>query len=656
MANEKVQALRAANRDVPNSAPKEKQDCRDVIHISIFFDGTGNNDEIDKGKKKWSNVARLYQAARLAAQVDKSGTLYPIYVAGVGTKFNGRAADRFAAVSAWVEDGLPGSGAGAGGSRRMEHARDRVNEGLREILIANAKSLGGKLEKYAAQNNEKSFAELNAALSKHRLIKFINLSIFGFSRGAALARAFSNRVIKSCRHDGNVLLYEGYPLRINFMGVFDTVASFGVPAHNARTPFSERDLIVSPNVERCVHFVAAHELRFSFPVDLIRKEGALVGNWLEKVYPGVHSDVGGGYEAVEQGIDNNFARIPMRDMMSEALTHGVRMFSYQEIRAQMAPLFTERFYCREDTEKSFHGYMAALTGPSGKVEEQIKSHLKLYYAANGAMHRKGIKNAGDRSRQANKVKYVFGSKGMAFEIRLYRSLLKAGERLRLSERCARGLAQYVEIEEWQLAAWDADPPEPVVDFIRRYVHDSKVDFLGNIEPFTYFRPRGVEESSVSVWAEGGNWIQTKIDNVASVAGVGKEKITNAAEAAATRARIVAEAAQKKAVEAAGFAKQKADETAYAVNRAFDATARSAKDAAEAANQRAQEAAAYARRKSDEATAAAVKTYDAAARSSGQVAEGVRKKVDDLGKNTQKIYENGVQWAFRTIDEMGEFLD
>jgi hypothetical protein len=91
---------------------------------------------------------------------------------------------------------------------------------------------------------------------------------------------------------GPTLTYQGYPLRLNFMGLFDTVASFGLPAQNIRTSFDERELIVSPMVERCVHYVAGHELRFSFPVDLIRKNGRFARNWLEKVFPGVHSDVG----------------------------------------------------------------------------------------------------------------------------------------------------------------------------------------------------------------------------------------------------------------------------------------------------------------------------------------------------------------------------
>lgn len=509
MPNENAQVLLASNRDVPDRSPGVRQDCYDVLHISIFFDGTGNNDRVDTEKKKWSNVARMYLAAQLAAQMDTSGTLYPVYIAGVGTKFNGRAADWLAAVLAWAEDGFPGAGSGAGGSRRLEHADDMVNAALRDALIANAKVQGAEIEKYATENSAKSFNELNAVLSKHRLIKVVNLSIFGFSRGAALARAFSNRIVKRCTKEGDCLLYCGYPLRISFLGVFDTVASFGVPTQNARTPFTERELVVPSIVERCVHFIAAHELRFSFPVDLIRKDGKLNGEWREKAYPGVHSDVGGGYEPSEQKIDNNYARIPMRDMMREALHCGVKLLSYSQIKSDASALFTERFECRPETVAAYRAYLAALPSSGDSVEENMKSHLRLYYSANGTMHRQGMQSPGDRSRIANKEKYIFGSKGMASDVWIYRTYLKVGRMLWLSERNLRGFAQRLEIKDWQLSAWDANVSQDVVNFVSRYIHDSKVDFMGNIEPFTYFRPRGVDESSISIWAEGGNWIKSK---------------------------------------------------------------------------------------------------------------------------------------------------
>ncbi|MFC3459315.1 hypothetical protein [Massilia haematophila] len=57
--------------------PKPYQDCREVIHVAIFFDGTGNNDEIDGVTKKWSNVARLYLAAKLAAQSVGAARIIP---------------------------------------------------------------------------------------------------------------------------------------------------------------------------------------------------------------------------------------------------------------------------------------------------------------------------------------------------------------------------------------------------------------------------------------------------------------------------------------------------------------------------------------------------------------------------------------------------
>lgn len=45
MANDALTACIAANRDVPASKPGPFQDCTDIVHIAVFFDGTGNNTE-----------------------------------------------------------------------------------------------------------------------------------------------------------------------------------------------------------------------------------------------------------------------------------------------------------------------------------------------------------------------------------------------------------------------------------------------------------------------------------------------------------------------------------------------------------------------------------------------------------------------------------
>ena len=61
--NDDIRAAAAANRDIANSSASPLQDCRDVVHIAIFFDGTGNNNEKDTAAKKWSNVGRIFEAA-----------------------------------------------------------------------------------------------------------------------------------------------------------------------------------------------------------------------------------------------------------------------------------------------------------------------------------------------------------------------------------------------------------------------------------------------------------------------------------------------------------------------------------------------------------------------------------------------------------------
>lgn len=668
MVNELLKCAISANRDVSYCKPQPFQDCRDVVHISVFFDGTGNNRDEDNASKKWSNVARMFDVA-LKVQNPSKG-IYAIYIAGVGTPYNGKAANWLSNAGVWAEDTFGGMGFGAGGDRRLEQGDDAVNDRLRDILINQAKTLGGEASKYAATGSGKSFAEVNAALGKHRLIKVINLSIFGFSRGAALARAFSNRIIESCEKIDDELLYQGYPLRLNFMGVFDTVASFGVPSKNARTPWSERDLIVSPKIERCVHYVAAHEVRFSFPVDLIRKNGKLAGDWVETTYPGVHADVGGGYTPDEQKIDNNYSRVPMRAMMRESVAYGVRMFSYDELKRNKsyAALFQERFECKAETDTGYKNYMVACGAVSGSIENQMRQHLKLFYSANGTMHRTGIATPGERGRDEAKFKYI-GCKGMAWEIEKYRTAAKIGKWVRVSNP-ANTYAQFIKPQNWQIAAWDRKAPQGAVDFVAKFVHDSKVDFIGNLaEPFSYFKPRGVEESGLSIWQEGGNWMGNKAKAVGNAAesayDTTKSEVGKAADATVKVAKDTADVASRKAQEAADFAKRKANEAADAADRAYKATAKAAndtydaaaqatkeayeatskaaKDAADAAQQKATEAANFAERKASEAADATKRGYDATAKAAKKTSDAAGRTIDEIEEGAEKLYEKGTDW-------------
>lgn len=512
---EKLSAARSCNRDAPSAKPGVKQTCSDIVNISVFFDGTGNNKDVDEPLRRLSNPARVWRAAQLL--VDGDLPHHAIYVAGVGTPFNGTATSWMDMVLMNMEDTGTGAFAGGGGTRRIEHGMDKVNDQLRLALTHSAAKLNISLKPYHENAKPANLTGLAAALKAHGLITIINLSIFGFSRGAALARAFSNDFLKECvtGKDG-VMRYNGVPVRIQFMGLFDTVASFGVASKNLDTPFNEKNLIVPRSVERCVHYIAAQELRFSFPVDLIRKDGKLKSGWTETVYPGVHSDVGGGYEPICQDIENNYARIPMRDMMREAAKSGVRLVDYDDIEKIDKVIFKTLFEIKPEVEASYKQYMSAI-GSSEMVEQAIMAHTKALYSAWGTMTRRNIRTPDlIEADDSSILQKSYGHPGIAREAELLLDssaatayyAAHATPNLSLATLQVEGMKYRMAVrpETWRLEAWQATASDSVLNFIKSCVHDSKAGFIHSIEPFSYFHPRGMAESSRNVLAPGYDWL------------------------------------------------------------------------------------------------------------------------------------------------------
>lgn len=525
MANDdKLIAARSANRDVSNAKPAPKQNCADVVNISIFFDGTGNNKSVDEPLKKWSNPARLWRSAQYLVDDDDTSN-YAIYVSGVGTPFNGTATDWIDQELIEFQDGSkPGGGLGAGGTRRIDYGEASVNDRLRAVLIQSAAKLNLSLAPYIEKGKPANIRELASALEAHGLITIINLSIFGFSRGASLARAFSNEMLRqTVRGPDGVRRYNGVPIRFNFMGLFDTVASFGVPSKNVDIPFDEKNLVVSSVVERCVHYIAGHELRFSFPVDLIRKEGKLMPNWVEKVYPGAHSDVGGGYEPIAQGISNNYARVPMRDMMREAVKSGVRLVDYDDLIGFGESVFKMVFEIHPETLAAYEKYVGAV-GSHETVEQAVTAHMKALYSAWGTMTRRKIKTPDLIQRQSEDAEHKnSGHPGIAFEAALHmaqeRDVKPGSPQLPPDSPCRaviiKGKMYGIQVRpaKWRLDAWSATASEPVLNFIQQSIHDSKAGFLHAFEPFSYFTARGMAESSRNILARGLDWMDDAITYV-----------------------------------------------------------------------------------------------------------------------------------------------
>jgi hypothetical protein len=522
-ANSKLAAAKSCNSDVANAKPDAKQDCSDTINISVFFDGTGNNEKVDEPLQRWSNPARMWRSAQRLANKE---TNFTIYVSGVGTPYNGEP-------TTWkeiedmpgglVQDKLGGNAVGAGGTRRTESGQKQVNDALRQALLQNAKKFNAITKEYAERNKKAKLSEISETLKPFNLVKVMNLSVFGFSRGAALARAFVNDFLGHCQVENGKIIFNHHPVRVRFVGLFDTVASFGLPSLNVDAPFDEKNLVVPDVVERCVHFVAAHELRFSFPVDLIRKGGKYRPNWKEAAYPGVHSDVGGGYEPIVQGISNNYSRIPMRNMMGEAVMSGVRMMDYDDIRKDNEPLFNERYEVLPATEARFKKYMAAVS-PAGTIEQAITAHMKALYSGFGTMTRRHIQTP-DLIEMKDSVGHaLIGHIGIAEEADLFLAPDKAKATIRtgnatvdvgreLVQAAGKIYRQYVRPEPWRLQAWQTNCSDAVLDFVRHTVHDSKAAFICSIEPFSYFRPRGMAESSRNVLARGLDWLDDRAADI-----------------------------------------------------------------------------------------------------------------------------------------------
>ena len=111
--------------------------------------------------------------------------------------------------------------------------------------------------------------------------------VFGFSRGAALARKFVSE-----------LLGENGDAKVAFLGVYDTVAAMdGIHRRGERisTDVLFEDGTLHPNVDSAVHLVALDEERVPFSPTLINRDEDAPERILEVWMPGVHSDVGGGY-------------------------------------------------------------------------------------------------------------------------------------------------------------------------------------------------------------------------------------------------------------------------------------------------------------------------------------------------------------------------
>ena len=251
--------------------PEKPKQTEVAVRIGVFFDGTGNNRENDIPRGTDTNIARLFELYQVnpgEETVNPVGQLdgmdlytHRFYQHGVGT-ITGKKNNDLA------------MGTGAGGVSRIEKAMSDI-----ENFLLNFSDREGP-----------------------RIV-----DVFGFSRGAALARDFVNRVNERLSRQG---------VRVGFVGLFDTVSSFGIPGNDidirsdsplltpvlgglaAAAATGSFNFDLGPeSALKVVHLVAGNEYRSNFPLQSLRPGPGRMppGNIEEIAVPGAHADVGGGY-------------------------------------------------------------------------------------------------------------------------------------------------------------------------------------------------------------------------------------------------------------------------------------------------------------------------------------------------------------------------
>ncbi|ODQ00506.1 hypothetical protein BGK46_06770 [Salinivibrio sp. SS2] len=283
-----------------------------TLRIGVFFDGTGQNSPNDEYKETYGNKSRTNIARLFEAYPEQDGQSAKIYVSGVGT----------------VDDipiipGEPNPTIDAGGDEKLFPGQ----------AFGVFDDTGG-LWKW--QTLLKRLSEIIIPLKKvgeYSEIDHVQFDVFGFSRGAALARHFVNaleagfpdysnpeRSKNPSEIYPNLLGNESYKrfdslsdefyatdtqrrISVRFVGLFDTVGSFYWPGNNDE---GEYKLGLKPNAaEKVFQICAQHEYRENFPLTSLGKDQTEAvafsdGIFCQEVFPGCHTDIGGGYPSKNQ--------------------------------------------------------------------------------------------------------------------------------------------------------------------------------------------------------------------------------------------------------------------------------------------------------------------------------------------------------------------
>jgi RHS repeat-associated protein len=185
--------------------------------------------------------------------------------------------------------------------------RDDPDSGIRTNLtdVANANT-GHDRVRYMQQRLDDYMSE-----TTFKIGDTVNIDIVGFSRGAAMARDFVNRVATRLKTDK--YKNSGACVQIRFLGLWDTVAQFGVNGVDN----TEWKLAIPAEARNVFQAVALNEHRYAFP-------GEAIGSGTQRGFIGSHADIGGSYGT------GDLSDVALNWIVEQAKASGIKMFKWGE--------------------------------------------------------------------------------------------------------------------------------------------------------------------------------------------------------------------------------------------------------------------------------------------------------------------------------------
>ncbi|QBR50159.1 DUF2235 domain-containing protein [Erwinia sp. QL-Z3] len=315
----------------------QKKPVRGVtLTIGVFFDGTGNNRENTASRLMQFNECNAPQQGvnQKDAQscedflnaINKdsfSNGSYRGYYSNIrwlNTLYLPNQALTEDQTSAQIKTYISGIGTAAGKSDSV------LGMGLGTSILDVFEGVVTKTDEAIKGITEELLAFMKRNVKQDFCVEKIQFDVFGFSRGAAAARHFANRVMEQDPAIASAIAkglrgdyYDGKPSgEVRFLGIFDTVAAIGGISNffdiNGRSNPRVK-LELRPSVAKKVFQITAmNEYRYNFSLNSIK------GMWPELALPGSHSDIGGGYNPVGSPLQENeslFLSCPEFEIVSD---------------------------------------------------------------------------------------------------------------------------------------------------------------------------------------------------------------------------------------------------------------------------------------------------------------------------------------------------